>query len=40
MEQQEVENECSTIRNGEKLKEPYFDNLITSSWDLTLSFTD
>lgn len=40
MEQQEVDNECSTIRRGEKFKEPCFDNLITSSWDITLSFTD
>lgn len=40
MAQQEVESECSTIRSREKFKEPYFDNLITSSWDMTLSFTD
>ncbi len=40
MDQQEVENECSTIRSREKFKEPYFDYLITSSWDVTLSFTD
>lgn len=31
MDQQEVENERSTIRSSEKFKESYFDNLITSS---------
>lgn len=28
------------LRSGEKFKESYFDNLITSSWDMTLSFPD
>lgn len=40
MDQQEVENKCFTVRSREKFKGPYFDNLITSSWDMTLSFTD
>lgn len=40
MGQQEGKNECSSIRSSEKLKGSYFDNLITSSWDMTLSFTD
>ena len=36
MDQREDENEF----HHQKFKEPYFDNLITSSWDITLSFTD
>lgn len=35
MGQQEGKNECSTIKSGEKFKEVYFDNLITSSWDMS-----
>lgn len=27
-------------RSKFEFKEPYFDNLITSSWDMTLSVTD
>lgn len=40
MGQQEGRNERSTVRSGEECKESYFDNLITSSRDVTLSFTD
>lgn len=35
MDQQEGKNECSAITCGERFKECYFDNLITSSWDMT-----
>lgn len=28
------------VLHHQKFKETYFDNLITSSWDITLSFTD
>lgn len=35
IDQQEGKIECSAIRRSEKFKEAYFDNLITSSWDMS-----
>lgn len=40
MDQQEVMAEVTSMGSREKFKESYFDDLITSSWDMTLSFTD